>query len=151
MTRAELFEDIRALLREPQLNVSDTPWVYDDSELVIQVRAALRRLRNLELTAIEMSSEGVFSEDPTEEEGLLLSYYVAAKLLSGDLVQKLQSGELGLVFRAGTDTIDTKTGAIHLKDAALVYQQEYQMMLTRALTPLNRPSSVFGDQRVPPN
>lgn len=146
ITKAELYEEIRALLREPQASTVDTPWFYDDDALTIQVRSALRHLRVLGLaTGIDLTPDGVFNTDPEESLGVLLALYVSSSLLTGDLVRKLADGELGIYLNAGGDVIDTKTATIAFKETANGYQQRFEMMLTVVLTAsTDEASSVYS-------
>jgi hypothetical protein len=151
MTKAEVYEEIRTLLREPQAATTENPWNYLDADLEPQVRSALRNMRNMGLTAL---SEVTFTGDPlefsralTEAEGLMLSLFVAHRLLNGDLIQKLLEGELGIYLNAGGDVIDTKTATKAFKDAADDYKQQMTSLLAVALaTGTNATAAfVFGD------
>lgn len=147
----EVREEIRSLIREPQLNVSANPWEYDNNDLIIQIRSALRRLRLYGITTATVDKDGTLTGTLDDVTGLLLASYVAFKLINGDLTQKLLDGELGLVFRAGTDMIDTKTATIHFREVASDYKDEYDALLAIALTSSDGISQVFGEQAVPPD
>lgn len=150
MTKSDLFEEIRNLLRDAQVNTVSNPWLYSDEELTFQVRSAIRHLtvKGISLSAV-MSSVGALSPEPTTEQGLLIALYVVARLLSGDLVHKLLQGELGVSYKSGPDSIDTKGAASEFSKAADKYQMEYESLLTMSLTDtVDAGSSVFGDQTV---
>jgi hypothetical protein len=61
MVRADLFEHVRALLRDAQKNAGiNAPQLYTDDDLVPQVRTALRHVLSLGVpTDAAMSSAGV--------------------------------------------------------------------------------------------
>lgn len=135
MTAAELFEEIRALLREPQLSTPGDPWEYQDDDLVVQVRSALRHIiAKGVLTDVAMSKDGVLDPAPDEKVGMLLAYQVASALLSGDLTQMLLDGELGISFRSGPDQFDSKRAAITFKEIAGAYTDEADRLLTIVLS-----------------
>lgn len=148
MTKAELFEEIRALLLEPQVNTVEDPWVYIDEDLEVQVRSALRRIKAIGVTTdAVMASDGTLDPEPTEAVGLLVAYSVVSSLLRGDLMQKLLEGELGVLWRAGGDMLDTKTGAREFSSAAGEYSDAAHALLTIILTDQDGGvESVYGEQ-----
>lgn len=119
MTKAEVIEEIRALVREPQEATVDNPWNYAEAELITQVRSALRHLRVFGINVQgSIDEQGEFVSLPTESEGVMIALFVAERLISGDLIQKLLDGELGIYLNAGGDVIDTKTATTAFRDAA---------------------------------
>lgn len=148
MTKAEIFEEIRALLREPQAGTVERPWNFTDADIVPQIRSALRHLRTRGLaTTGVMDMRGEFTTVPaTEREGALIALFVAEKLVSGDLIQKLHDGELGVVFRAGSDMIDTKEAAKSFQKVATTYREEFQILLTIGLTDADGGTATYGGQ-----
>jgi hypothetical protein len=148
MTGAEVAQEIRSLLREPQLNTVSTPWTYDAGDLNVQIRSAFRYLRVLGVDPIAtVDADGEFSEDIAENVGLLVAYYVAHRLVAGDLAQKLIDGELGVLFRTGTDIIDTKTASQSFKAVAAEYEFRFDTLLAMSLTDAEGgSSSVYGGQ-----
>lgn len=147
MTKAELIEEVRSLLNEAQLSTVEKPWHYTDVEFIPQIRSALRflRTRGVATTGV-MDKDGTFSTEPsTEVEGALIALYVAEKLISGDLTQKLADGELGVIFKAGSDLIDTKVAAQSFSKAASGMADQFQTLLTIALSNADGGlNSVFG-------
>lgn len=134
MTKAETIEEIRALLREPQRDTVADPWNYRDLDLVVEIRSALRNLHVVGLApTVTMDEAGVFGSDPTETEGVLIALFVAERLLSGDLIQKLIDGELGIYLNAGGDVIDTKTATIAFKDAATRIRDRFDTIISVGL------------------
>lgn len=134
MDKDELYEEIRAMLREPLLSTTARPWRYTDDELLVQVKSAARQIRARGVTTtLEIASDGSFTTDPEEMEGLLIAYLVAERLLSGDTMQKLLDGELGVLFKAGSDTIDTKGAVRSIEMGAKQYRTEFENLLTIAL------------------
>lgn len=148
MDKEELYGEIRALLREPQTSTALQPWTYADRDFVPLVRSALRQLRVRGLTVTgAMDGTGEFTENPTEMEGMMIAYYVADHLLSGDLIAKLNDGELGVTFKSGSDLIDTKQAAKSFEKSASLFRDEFQTLLTIALTDgINATSSTFSSQ-----
>lgn len=147
MTKAELIEEVRSLLREAQLDTVSKPWHYTDVDFVPQIRSALRFLRTRGLAvAGVMDKDGTFSVEPADEmEGSLIALFVAAKLVSGDLTQKLADGELGVIFKAGSDLIDTRSAAQSFSKTATEFYDQFQSLLTIALTNADGGlNSVFG-------
>lgn len=135
MTKAELFEEIRAILAEALQDTVETPWVYDDPTLERAARSAIRHLKAVGVkSSVEMSSTGVLSPEPTGEVGLLLAYFVVARLLSGDLAKKLNDGELGLNFKAGLDVIDTRDAGKQLASLARHMEEKVEFHITLLLT-----------------
>lgn len=146
MNKDEIYEEIRALLREPQVGTVENPWRYDDYDLEIMCKSALRNLR---IKGIPVTSafthEGELEPIPSETEGVLIALFVASRLLTGDLTQKLMDGELGIYFKAGPDVIDTQTVARHFHTVADKYDREFRTMLTVALTNLDGgDANVYG-------
>lgn len=131
MTKAELFEEIRSLLREPQIETVSDPWLYSDEDLEVQVRSALRHLRVLGLSVQAVWDENLkdFTTLPTEREGILIALIVAERLLTGDLIQKLYDGELGTYINAGGDVIDTKTATRAFQAAADRFRERIDLMV----------------------
>lgn len=149
MNKAELFEETRALLREPQVGTVQQPFTYDDADLIPQFRSAFRRLSVIGIVPIHqgaMDIDGTLTQEPSDLVGITACLYVAARLLKADLVQKLLNGEMGLVFTSGPDTIDTTTVARQFANKADAYDLEYQGMLTIALSvDTNTTGLAFGD------
>lgn len=146
MEKDELFEEIRALLTEP-LDAMVTPYTYSDEQLTTQVRSALRRIsaKGVSTDAV-MSLDGDLNPEPTESVGLLLAYSVASALLRGDMVQKLNTGEIGVYARMGSDILDTKTVANSMKTLSSAYDEEFKILLTIVLSdPDTAADNVFGD------
>lgn len=148
MTRKEIYEEVRALLREPQIESVEDPYTYTDDELDVQLRSALRNLRSLGLPLrTQLLEEGVLAPQPSESQGVLLSLYIASGLLSGDLTQKLRDGDLGVYFRVGSDVIDMKTATTNFRQVSEKYRDRFEVLLTIALTDtVNASGSVFGGQ-----
>jgi hypothetical protein len=148
MTKDEIYEEIRSQLREAQEATVTTPWRYDDKDLVPQIRSALRYLRTVGLPVLAvMDTSGTFETDPTETEGLLIALRVVNRLLTGDLMRKLLDGELGVVFRTGSDLIDTKTASTVFESASSRSGEEFDRLLTIALANTDGGSrSIFGLQ-----
>lgn len=145
MTKDDLFEDIRALLKQPQAFIIDEPWDYGDEDLIIHVRSALRHLRSRGVTLeVDFSIDGELTGDLTESTGVLVSLYVAAYLLRGDLNNKVLNGSVGVVWRAGMDMLDTKTAAISLVQAAKDYERQYKELLMIVLSDAGT-IEVFGE------
>jgi hypothetical protein len=153
MNKDEVFEHIRALLRDAQIETVERPYRYADHELVPQVRASLRYLRTVgyDTTAV-MDERGDFFPDPTEPAGVLVAYHAAASLLAGDLAQKLADGEMGVVFRSGPDLIDTTAAVRSLEKVSGTYADEFSRLLTvrMARESTDAAQNVFGDQTVYP-
>lgn len=135
MTKVELFEDVRAILMEAQADSVADPWVYDDVELLRQLRSAINHLQAYGLSLdVVIAETGGFTTDPNNFEGVLLSSFVCARLISGDLMQKLNEGELGLYFRAGMDVINTEEGGRQMAKVAKGLEDKFEVLLTMALT-----------------
>lgn len=155
MTAAELFEEIRTLLREAQANTIETPWLYRDMDLIVQIRSAFRYLRTVGVVSLadyQMDETGVILLDDEEDEieeadGVMVAHLVAVRLIKGDLVQKLASGEVNVMYKAGLDTIDTREASKALGMAANAFSSTFQTLLTISLSgTVNEAASVFGDQ-----
>lgn len=148
MTKAELFEDIRALLREAPVATTLEPHRYRDDELVQYVRAALRHLRSIGVPTTTQLDSGVGAEltpQPSEQVGHLIALRVAAQLLNGDMIKKLNDGELGLFFRAGPDIVDTRDAVKAFKGAATGLEQEFSRLLMIVLSgTVDDGGSIFG-------
>lgn len=151
MVKADLFEHVRALLRDAQKNAGiNAPQTYADDDLVPQVRSALRHVVSLGITTdAAMSATGVLSPEPTDSVGVLLSLRVVAALLRGDMIQRVTSGEFGVLFSMGNDTIDTKTAAIQFKDTADGFEEEFRTLITIILSAEIDKQDVFGGPRAP--
>jgi len=149
MQKAEVYEEIRALLREPQVNTVTKPWNYRDEDIVPQIRSALRYLRTgsgLAAVVGAMDATGTFAPEPTDMEGMLIALFVAHRLIGGDLTQKLAAGELGVLFKTGGDTIDTKQASSEFQKVASAYADRFNVMLAIALANQDGGSnSVIGD------
>src|SRR3954471_2680622 len=98
--KAEIFEEIRTLLRDAQKELGITnPQTYDDSDLILQVRSALRQLSALGVTTnTVMAVDGTFTPDPTDQIGVLLALKSTSTLLRGDMISRVTSGEFGVLF-----------------------------------------------------
>ena len=144
MTKSEIFEEVRTLLREPQTDTISDPWTYSDDDLVLQIRSALRHLKAKGVsTTTTVSVEGVMDTEPSDAVGTLIALRVASVLLRGDMIRKLNSGELGMYFKAGPDIVDTKTVATNFKKIASEYEDEFEIMLVLALSETSI-GEVFG-------
>lgn len=134
MDKAELLEEIRGLLMEPQVETVEEPYHYPDDILIVQIRSAIRHLISLGVPIeVTVSTAGVFSDDLPDTHGLLVAYHVAMRLLRGDMIQKLKDGEMGVSFRAGRDVIDTKSAGYLFEGKADEYDLEYRVLLTNFL------------------
>jgi hypothetical protein len=149
MTKEELFETIRALLHEPQKDTVEAPYTYGDAELVFQVRSALRLLRVVDLvrdtSPVVMTDKGVLAPEPSEELGLLIAYYVAKELLTGDMLGKLRDGDMGMYFRAGPDVMDTRAAVPAFQTASANLDAKYQALLTIIIAKADSATSFFGE------
>lgn len=147
MTKEELHEQIRVLLREPLKETVSGTWLYTDEDLVLYVRSALRSLvAKGVVTDAVMAADGTLSPEPSNRVGLLIAYHAASALLRGDMIQKLNTGEIGVAFRAGADSLDTKTVATTMKAIANAYDDDLTTLLTIELTdPDSAGQGVFGD------
>jgi hypothetical protein len=150
MNKAEVLEEIRTLLREPQVETVENPWNYGDLDLSPQVRSALRNMRTMGLAALDGVTYGgdpeEFSRPLTEPEGMMLSLFVAHRLLAGDLVQKLLEGELGIYLNAGGDVIDTKTATRAFREVADHYHARLESMIAVAVAndPQSSAAALYG-------
>jgi hypothetical protein len=147
MTKAELFEEIRVRLREPQVSSEEDPFLYTDDELVIHVRSALRwaRVNRTISTDAEMAPDGTLLPEPSEEVGVLVALRVASQLLRSDMINRLNSGQMGIYFRAGDNIVDTKTVATNFKAAAQLYDAELESLVNVLLCdPTRSAGSFFG-------
>ena len=148
MNKAELYEEIKTLLSELQSGVVPSPWTYDENDFVPLLRSALRRLRTQGVvTTAVIATDGTFTADPlTELEGRLLAVAVVVSLVRTNLMQKLKDGELGVLWKAGTDTLDTKNAARSFEGAVASFEQEYAELLAIALASADGGlNSTFGD------
>lgn len=142
----ELFEEIRTLLREPQGRTVEAPYTYTNAELILSVRSALRHLRSVGIqTKGVLDTSGTLEPALEEAVGVLVALYVAKNLLEGDMVSRLNSGELGMYFRTGPDVMDTRGSVPAFKEAAARYRERYEVMLTLVLT-RGIEGAVFGTQ-----
>lgn len=153
MLEDELFEEIRTLLREAQQGTVAKPWNYTDVDLVVQVRSAFRYLRAVGYMVnnvpfpTTMDQNGEMVGPLTDTEGVFTAHFVAARLISGDLLQKLLDGELGVSYKSGTDEINTNAAAKAFQDIAKDFREQFQTFMTIALTNSQDTTySVFGDQ-----
>lgn len=151
MMKADLFEHVRTLLRDAQQDVGiDPPQVYTDDELILQVRSALRQIKALGVTTdAAMTTLGVLSPEPTDVLGVLLSLRMVATLLRGDMIQRVTSGQFGVLFRMGNDTIDTKTAAIQFKNTANDFEAEFRTLMTIVMSADIENQDVFGGPNAP--
>lgn len=146
MGKAEIFEEIRTRLKEPQQEIGAEVWRYDDVELIRQVRSSLRTLRALGVnTDAVMSEEGVLDPSPTDNVGMLIALDVCQRLLSGDLTQKLLDGEIGTYFRVGPDIIDTKTAMTAFQKHGQRLVDEFERLLVMVLADTNDGTAFFGE------
>ncbi len=136
MTKAEMFEEIRTRLAEPQTATVEEPYTYDDTDLTYHVRSALRWVQQAKAitTTAVMSTLGVLSPEPTDQVGYLVALRVASQLLRSDMISRLNAGDMGVYFRAGDNIIDTKTVAISFKAAASVYDLEIEHLVALILS-----------------
>jgi hypothetical protein len=161
MVKADIFEHVRTLLRDAQadLGIGETQF-YTDDELVLHVRSALRHLIALGVptTAVVvlgvtadavMTTGGVLSPEPTDSVGVLIALKVVITLLRGDMIKRVTSGEFGVLFSMGNDTIDTKTAAIQFKNTADDFEEDYRNLLTLILSDLIKTLDVYGGPKAP--
>jgi hypothetical protein len=146
MTKDEIYEEIRTQLREAQEATVQTPWRYDDGDLVPQIRSAIRYLNVLGVQNVGvMNTSGEFTTEPSPVIGLCIAYRIVHRLLTGDLMRKLLDGELGVVFRSGSDYIDTKTASQSFALIAERAEGEFSLLLAAAMANADGgASSVFG-------
>jgi hypothetical protein len=149
MTKDEIYEEIRTQLREAQESVVTSPWKFGDKDFVPHIRSALRHLRAVGVvTTGVMGTDGEFSADPGEIEGLLIVHLLVGRLLTGELTRKLLDGELGVVFRSGGDMLDTKTATTAFREVATQAKEQYDSLLTVALANADGGSnSIYGLQK----
>lgn len=151
MTRADIEQEIRAILREATVSTVETPWNYTSDDFTPQIRSALRHLaaKGLSLVTV-MADDDTLSTEPEDAEGVLIALFVAHRLISGDLTQKLMDGELGVIFKTGSDYMDTTTAARQFAavsaDLASRLEIALAMMLADQDTGVN---NVFGLQSAP--
>jgi len=108
----------------------ERPWAYKDMDLVRHIRSLLRYLTVIGIgTSGVMATDGTFTTEPSDREGLLIAYGVASRLLRGDLLQKLQAGEMGVYFKAGADVIDSKQAGKTLESYATSYEEHFEVLL----------------------
>jgi hypothetical protein len=136
MTKAELFEEIRTRLSEPQTATVENPYTYDDTELTYHVRSAIRWVQQAKgiTTTAAMATNGTLSPEPTDQVGYLLALRVASQLLRSDMISRLTAGDMGVYFRAGDNIIDTKTVATSFKATASVYDAELEHLVAMILS-----------------
>lgn len=149
MTKAEWLEEIRVLLHDAQVETVAQPWTYAEPDLLIQIRSALRSLRakGVLTTAVVDAAGEVTSEPTTDTEALCVAYIVAARLTQKDLVGKLRDGELGVLFKAGSDLIDTKQAARQFESVGSSYAAEAQRLLMLLIADADAGTeSFFGEQ-----
>jgi hypothetical protein len=151
----DLLEEIRTLLTEAQVDTVEIPWNYTDADLYLQIRSAFRYLRAIGYTLLgapfdPMVDElGVLTGTLTEQDGMLTAYYVASKLVSGDIMQRLMAGELGISYKSGPDEISTTGAARGFQMAASGLGDTFSILLTIALTAgVSDQDSIYGDQTV---
>lgn len=145
MQTAEWYEEIRTLLNEAQVSTVAQPWTHTDVQLVGQIRSVLREMRAKGvLTTAVIDVDGNVAAEPADDEALCVAYRVAARLLRGDLLTKLAAGELGTLFQAGRDIIDTRNAADAFTAVATQYQKEADMLLILMLSKGGDVQSVFG-------
>ncbi len=148
MDRDILLEEIRTRLREAQEDCDLDPWIYQDEDLIMGIRSAIRHLRALKVTlALDLSLTGAFDTDPTETQGMLIALRVCSDLLRGDLSKKLSSGELGVSARSVVDSWSTIEASKGLKKASDSYKEDFDTLLTIVLSDgIDTASGVFGQQ-----
>lgn len=147
MDKAELIEEIRALLREPQEHLVSQPWTYIETEFYPQIRSAMRHLTAKGVATANigaMATDGSLTSEPSARCGVLIALAVANRLLTGDLMRKLRDGEMGVIFRAGSDFIDTKQAAKGFETAASNYQQDFDTLLAIELANADGGDKFFG-------
>lgn len=151
MVKADIFEHVRSLLLDAQQNVGiDPTQVYTDDELILHVRSALRHVKAIGVpTDAVMTTLGVLSPEPADNVGLLIALKVVMTLLRGDMIQRVTSGEFGILFSMGNDTIDTKTAAIQFKNTADDFEEDYRNLLTIILSDLIKALDVYGGPKAP--
>lgn len=148
MDQETLFEEIRTRLREAQEDCVSDPWIYDDEDLIVGVRSALRHLRSLGVSLdLSMNMSGTFVTDPTETQGMLIALKVASDLLVGDLTKKLNKGELGVSFKSVMDTYSSTEASRAFQNSARAFERDFRTLLTIVLTnSADTASGVFGQQ-----
>lgn len=148
MDQETLFEEIRTRLREAQEDCVSDPWIYEDEDLVVSVRSAIRHLRSLGVSLdLSMNLSGVFDTDPTETQGMLIALKVASDLLLGDLTKKLNKGELGVSFKSVMDSYSSTEASRAFQNAGKAFAMDFKTLLTIVLTNnTDTASGVFGQQ-----
>lgn len=150
MVKADLFEHVRALLRDAQQDLGIAPQVYTDDELILHVRSALRHVKAIGVvTDAAMTTLGVLAPEPADDVGVLLALKIVITMLRGDMIQRVTSGEFGVLFSMGNDTIDTKTAAIQFKNTADDFEEDYRNLLTLILSDLIKTQDVYGGPKAP--
>lgn len=147
MLLVEVIEEIRIKLREPQVATTGTAFLYDDYDLCLQLRSAIRNVRakgidpNVTISLDTLTMVGDLSDD----HGMLLALYVVASLLEGDLTKKLQDGEFGIYWKEESSVIDTKQAATVFAATAKTHRVAFEALLTGLLSDgTNAANSVFG-------
>jgi hypothetical protein len=79
----------------------------------------------------------------------MLALRVVVSLLRGDMIQRVTSGEFGVLFAMGNDTIDTKTAAIQFKDSANSFEEEFRNLMTIVMSDAIQNQDVFGGPKAP--
>lgn len=145
MLRAEIIDEVRALLREPTLPTEVALWTYYDTDFTPLFRSGIRHLQGVKvpITAV-VGSDGEFTPEPTATQGLLLALFCAERLVTGDLLRKVRDGDYGTVFRTGPDLLDTSQVARTIERFAADLRTRYQKYLTIALSDSGSDDIVFG-------
>lgn len=148
MDRDTLFEEIRTRLREVQEQTVTDVWLYQDEDLIMAVRSAIRQLRVIHVALeFDLDLTGAFDTDPTETQGMLLALKVVADLLKGDLTKKLNNGELGVSVKSLLDSYSSTEGAKGFAKAAESYAEEFKTLLTIVLSDnVDTATGTFGTQ-----
>lgn len=148
MDRDTLFEEIRTRLREVQEETVTDCWIYQDEDLIMATRSAIRHLRAMKVSlSFDLDLTGSFDTNPTETEGMLIALKVCADLLKGDLTKKFNNGELGVSIKSLLDSYSSTEGAKGFAKAAAGYMRDFESLLTIVLTDATDvASAVFGQQ-----
>jgi hypothetical protein len=151
VTKSELFEEIRSMLSDAQRDLGITnPQTYEDSDLILLVRSALRQIQALGVTTTAaMALDGTLNPEPTNQMGVLLALKTASTLLRGDMISRVVSGEFGVLFSMGSDTIDTKTAAITFRHVADGFDEDFRTLLTIVLSDIIDTLDPFGGPLAP--
>lgn len=129
---------MRRRLGEALVTIGETvPPEYSDGLLLEYVRGAALELGVLGITDTEYTVDVVNSTiipEPSNIDGLLLGAKAVADLVSGDLVRRVTSGEMGIRFRTGVDEISTIDAGRHIGQEGAKLNQWYRHIATLKLS-----------------